>query len=97
MMLKSLTVALLTLSAAGAACATTALARDRDNGNKSFDRGCATHQCGQWQDRYEGHKGGDPRPAAAPEIDPAGAMGALTLLAGGLAMMRGRRAGKSQN
>ena len=28
---------------------------------------------------------------AAPEIDPAGAMSALTLLAGGLAVLRGRR------
>ena len=28
---------------------------------------------------------------AAPEIDPAGAIGALTLLAGGLAVIRGRR------
>ena len=95
MMLKSLTVALLTLSAASAA--TTALARDRDDGNKSFDRWCATHQqCDQWQDRHEDIKGGDPRPAAAPEIDPAGAMGALTLLAGGLAVMRGRRPGKTR-
>jgi hypothetical protein len=32
-----------------------------------------------------------PRPAAAPEIDPASATAALTLLAGGLAMLRGRR------
>jgi hypothetical protein len=30
-------------------------------------------------------------PAAAPEIDPAMAGGALTLLAGGLAVLRGRR------
>jgi hypothetical protein len=28
---------------------------------------------------------------AAPEIDPAGAMSAFTLLAGGLAVLRGRR------
>jgi hypothetical protein len=33
-------------------------------------------------------------PAAAPEFDPAGAMAALTLLAGGLAVLRGRRAPK---
>lgn len=32
-----------------------------------------------------------PTPAAAPEIDPAMAGGALTLLAGGLAILRGRR------
>ena len=30
-------------------------------------------------------------PAAAPEIDPAGAMSAMTLLAGGLAVLVGRR------
>lgn len=33
----------------------------------------------------------DPPPAAAPEIDPAMATSALTLLAGGLAVLRGRR------
>jgi hypothetical protein len=33
-------------------------------------------------------------PAAAPEIDPASAMSAFTLLAGGLVLIRGRRAGK---
>lgn len=32
-----------------------------------------------------------PAPAAAPEIDPEMAAGALTLLAGGLAVLRGRR------
>ena len=31
-------------------------------------------------------------PAAAPEIDPASAISAFTLLAGGLAVIRGRRA-----
>jgi hypothetical protein len=30
----------------------------------------------------------------APEVDPAGAMAGLTLLAGGLAVLRGRRSGK---
>ena len=33
-------------------------------------------------------------PAAAPEIDPASAMSAFTLLAGGLVLIRGRRANK---
>jgi hypothetical protein len=32
-----------------------------------------------------------PHPTAAPEIDPAGALSAFTLLAGGLAVLRGRR------
>ncbi|HEY7889429.1 MAG TPA: hypothetical protein VIC29_14505 [Steroidobacteraceae bacterium] len=33
---------------------------------------------------------------AAPEFDPASAMAALTLLSGGLAVIRGRRRGKRQ-
>jgi len=33
----------------------------------------------------------EPRYTAAPEIDPASAIGAFTLLAGGLAIVRGRR------
>jgi hypothetical protein len=33
---------------------------------------------------------------SAPEIDPASAAAALTLLAGGLAALRGRRAGKTE-
>lgn len=32
-----------------------------------------------------------PAPTSAPEMDPASALGALTFLAGGLAMIRGRR------
>ena len=35
-----------------------------------------------------------PRVHRAPEIDPAGAIAGLTLLAGGLAVLRGRRGGK---
>jgi hypothetical protein len=35
-----------------------------------------------------GHGG---KPVKAPEIDPASAMGGLTLLVGGLAVLRGRR------
>ena len=35
-----------------------------------------------------------PSPTAAPEIDPASAMSAFTLLAGGLVMLRGRRSSK---
>jgi hypothetical protein len=35
-------------------------------------------------------------PAAAPEIDPAGAMSAFTLLAGGLAVLRSRRSGQKR-
>ena len=38
-----------------------------------------------------GNRDHDHGPLAAPEIDPASAVGALTLLAGGLAVVRGRR------
>ena len=34
---------------------------------------------------------GNPNPVKAPEIDPASAMAGLTMLAGGLAVLRGRR------
>jgi hypothetical protein len=37
---------------------------------------------------------GNPTVTGAPEIDPASAMSAFTLLAGGLVLIRGRRAGK---
>ena len=37
------------------------------------------------------HHPSKPHTTAAPEIDPAGALSALTLLAGGLAVLRGRR------
>jgi hypothetical protein len=40
-------------------------------------------------------KGGGGGVTSAPEIDPASAAAALTLLAGGLAVLRARRAGKS--
>jgi hypothetical protein len=35
-----------------------------------------------------------PTPVKAPEIDPASALSALTLLAGGLVVLRGRKLGK---
>ena len=34
---------------------------------------------------------GDPAPVGAPEIDPASAISGVTLLLGGLAVLRGRR------
>jgi hypothetical protein len=37
-----------------------------------------------------GNPGHGGKPAQAPEIDPASAMGGLTLLVGGLAVLRGR-------
>jgi hypothetical protein len=36
-------------------------------------------------------RGGGPTPVAAPEIDPASAVAGLTLMAGGLAVLAGRR------
>ena len=44
------------------------------------------------QDPY--HQGPGSGPVAAPELDPASAFAALTLLAGGLAVVRGRRGSK---
>lgn len=107
-MLKSLALGLLTL---GAACSTAALAhgndqhheRNGDNhyqalddkGSSDFQKWCEHHErCDRLEDRFERNKDLH-KPAPAPEIDPAGAMGALTLLAGGLAVLRSRRAGKS--
>jgi len=42
-------------------------------------------------------KPGNPAPVKAPEIDPASAMAGLTMLAGGLAVLRGRRKVNSKN
>lgn len=91
-MLKSLAIGLLTLTAA---CSTAAFAGDggwqlqppsQDSGWCSWlPFLCGDHDS---DDHHHHHQGG---PAAAPEIDAAGAMAALSLLAGGLAVMRGRR------
>jgi hypothetical protein len=55
-------------------------------------------QLDSWVDHSLGESDDDASqgsgPLAAPEFDPAGAMAALTLLAGGLAVLRGRRAPK---
>ncbi len=45
---------------------------------------------GDWDD----HKGFSEHRVRAPEIDPPSAMSALTLLAGGLVVLRGRKSGK---
>ena len=61
---------------------------------------CASNpkQCDQWEDLTESvgiwKDPGDGTPQPAPEVDPAGAMGALTLLGAVLVMVRGRRAAK---
>ncbi|MGH8291092.1 MAG: hypothetical protein ACREV7_19150 [Steroidobacteraceae bacterium] len=85
-MLKSLALGLLTVSAA---CTTVVFAHDTHN-VKFHDQ--SVTWCHKGCDRQNQQTGNsDPSPAAAPEIDPAGAMGALTLLAGGLLVIRGRR------
>jgi hypothetical protein len=56
----------------------TAQAQAGEDGPHFFDRGPPT-----WS-----------HPTAAPEIDPASAMSAFTLLTGGLVMLRGRRVKK---
>jgi hypothetical protein len=49
-----------------------------------------------YPENHHSHDSREPAadPAAAPEIDPASAISAFTLLAGGLAIIRGRRGGK---
>lgn len=42
---------------------------------------------------WDGHKGFSEHRVTAPEIDPSSAMSALTLLAGGLVVLRGRKSG----
>jgi hypothetical protein len=49
-----------------------------------------------WLDGHHHHGAGGSGPVAAPELDPAGAMGALTLLMGGLAVVRGRRSARKK-
>lgn len=57
------------------------------SGVANADRGDDNDGGGRWRDRDEG-----PR-FAAPEIDPSSAIAGLTLLAGGLVVLRGRRQG----
>ncbi len=47
-------------------------------------------------DESDNHSDDGSGPVAAPEFDPADAIAALTLLAGGLAVLRGRRAASSE-
>jgi fatty acid desaturase len=56
----------------------------------------ASVHSGHWWHHHNFGNGGDPPgvTASAPEIDPAGALSALTLLLGGLAVVRGSRSKK---
>jgi len=91
-MLKSLAIGLLTLTAA---CSTAAFAHDngppspQDHGDFGICR-ILPFFCND--SHHQPNPGGGVN--AAPEIDPAGAMAALSLLAGGLAVMRGRRSSR---
>jgi hypothetical protein len=50
----------------------------------------AEPSCPPWLQWLCGNPGHGGKPVKAPEVDPASAMGALTLLVGGLAVLRGR-------
>jgi hypothetical protein len=56
----------------------------------------ANHQTSRDASRANASDPAADPPAAAPEIDPGSAMSALTLLAGALVMVRGRRSRKSK-
>lgn len=64
--------------------------------NPQFESLCAKYpqQCAQWEqwiNSWQPPSTGSGNPQPAPEVDPAGAMGALTILGAVLVMVRGRR------
>ena len=81
-MSKVLTVLVLSLAATSAANAFET--------TPPWAHSAANHEAGNHDTGSKSTAGTDP-PTAAPEIDPAGAMSAFTLLAGGLAVLRSRR------
>jgi hypothetical protein len=87
-MLKSLAIGLLALTAT---CSTAAFAGN--SAPQSLPSGLEGILCQWWPSLPFCSGSTDPSGGvhAAPEIDAAGAMAALSLLAGGLAVMRGRR------
>jgi hypothetical protein len=92
-MLKSLAISLLTLTAV---CSSAAFAGNGGPPSPDQDDWWCTYVpflCGDHDLHHDHHHHHHPGsgPMAAPEIDPAAAMAALSLLAGGLAVMRGRR------
>ena len=82
-MSKVLTVLVLSLAATSAANAFET--------TPPWAHSAANHEASNHDAGSKSTAGTDPPPAAAPEIDPAGAMSAFTLLAGGLAVLRSRR------
>jgi len=90
-MLKSLAIGLLTLTAAVSTAAFAGnhgWAPQGEGGQDGFLCWIAPWLCENHD--HQGSGG----PTAAPEIDPAEALAALTLLSGGLAVLRGRRSGR---
>jgi hypothetical protein len=64
--------------------------------NPQFESLCAKYpqQCAQWEqwiNSWQPPSTGSGNPQPAPEVDPAGAMGALTILGAVLVMVRGRK------
>jgi hypothetical protein len=87
-MLKPLAIGLLTLTATVSGSAFAGTSVPAGNGILCY---ILPILCGP-----TGGTGGHGGPTSAPEIDPASAAAALTLLAGGLAALRGRRYGKTE-
>ena len=54
----------------------------------------ASHGPGRSSGDWDDHKGFSEHRVTAPEIDPSSTISALTLLAGGLVVLRGRKSGK---
>jgi hypothetical protein len=90
-MLKSLAIGLLSLTAT----VSTATFAGTTSSAPPADEGLQGILCWLLPVLCEHHSGGG-GVTAAPEIDPESAAAALTLLAGGLAVLRARRAGKSE-
>jgi len=82
-MMRKLTLAIAVLAMAGVGSVQAAYSSHGPHGQI----GHANSHCDQNKDKGK-NKGA---PTSAPEIDPASAISALTLLAGGLAVIRGRR------
>jgi hypothetical protein len=90
-MVRKLTLSMAMLAIAGVGSAQVAYSSHnpyRHSGHATYGHiGYANSQCGNDKGKDK-NKGGT---TSAPEIDPASAISALTLLAGGLAVIRGRR------
>ena len=96
-MSKVLSVLVLSLAATSAANAFETVPPWVQHAVANHEASLHNHDAGSGSGSSSGSKATTPGdPAAAPEIDPAGAMSAFTLLAGGLAVLRSRRFRKRQ-